>query len=115
MQSQIIKVKLRSLAIGFLIFTAVKYLFLMPNSSSNPYPHQVVDTDEDELVQDIIVKNDQTREEILQVFAQRRDHVRNICQTNQIGKKFSESWTSFKQSLRENNFSRNGKLSSETR
>ena len=108
MQSQIVRLKLRSLALGLLILTAVKYLFLMPNFPSYTYPHQIIDTNEDELVQDIIVENDQRTEEILQTFAQRRDHVRNICQTNKIGGK---SWKSFKQSLKEDNFIRNGKSS----
>ena len=110
MQSQHVRLKLRSVAICLLIFTAVKYLFLMPNFPSYTYPsypHQVIDTNQDKLVQDIIVENDHRTEEILQTFAQRRDHVRNICQTNKIGGK---SGKSFKQSLKENNLIKNGKL-----
>ena len=110
MHSQIIKLKFRSLAIGLLLFTAVKYLFLMPNSTYSTQPHEeVVDTTEYQLIEDIIVKNEQTTKEILHTFAQRRDHVRNICQTNKIENKFADSWNSFKQSLRENNFSKSGK------
>ena len=82
MHSQIIKLKFRSLAIGLLLFTAVKYLFLMPNSPYSTKPLQIVDTNEEELIEDIIVQNDQTTNEILHTFAQRRDHVRNICQRN---------------------------------
>ena len=114
MQSQIIKLKLRSLLIGLVIFTVVKYFFLMPNFTSFTYSHQEIETNSGTLVEDIIVENDHKTEEILQIFAQRRDHIRNICQTNKIGK-FVESWKSFKESLMENNFSRNGKLFSEAR
>ena len=117
MQSQIIKLKLRSLAVGLLILTAAKYLFLMPNSSSYTFTHpfQVIEANQEKLVEDIIVENDPKTEGILQTFAQRRNHINNICQTNQIGRKFAGSWKSFKQSLRENNFNRDGKLLSETR
>ena len=116
MHSQIIKLKFRSLAIGLLLFTAVKYLFLMPNSPYSTKPLQIVDTNEEELIEDIIVQNDQTTNEILHTFAQRRDHVRNICQKNKIENKFPKSWKSFKQSLRdENNFSRSGQLLSKNR
>ena len=117
MHSQIIKLKFRSLAIGLIIFTAVKYLFLMPNSTYSTQPHEeVVDTTEYQLIEDIIVKNEQTTKEILHTFAQRRDHVRNICQRNKIENKFPKSWKSFKQSLRdENNFSRSGQLLSKNR
>ena len=79
----------------------------MPNSPSFTYPRQILDTNEEELVEDIIVETDDRTEEILHTFAQRRDHVRNICQTNQIGS--NKHWKSFKQSLKEDNFIRNGK------
>ena len=114
MQNQLIKLKLRSLLVGLIIFTAVKFLFLMPNSTSFTYSHHEIETSSGTLVEDIIVENDHRTEEILQTFAKRRYHIRNICQTNKIGK-FVESWKTFKETLRENDFSRNGKLLSETR